>query len=337
MKSKLIAALMLSVGTLFAVEAAAEGLKMRVSLDTTATHIRTIQVGRYLEAVKERSKGAIEPELFHSGQLFRDRDIGKALRQGGAEMGVPGTWVLAGFEPNMEFSVLPSMYGQPREVTYKVSDGEVGKQLNASLEQKLKVKVIGKWLDLGSSHTYSTTKPLNSPSDMKGLKVRTSGGHGQFVRVKFFDGLPNFTAWPDVPLALSQGNFDALISTNESIASAKLWDSGIKYSIQDYQFYAQYVPMVAEGFFAKLKPEQQKMLTDTWAEMVDRFRDEANEAQRKAAETMAQNGIKVVTAKPEDLAEARKRMLATEVDLVRELKFDPAIVTKVNAVVSMTN
>jgi len=310
---------------------------MRVSLDTTAVHIRTKLVGEYLEAVKKRTGGAIEPELFHSAQLFRDRDVGKALRQGGAEMAVPGQWVLTGFEPNLDYPFLPICYGRDRAAMHKISDGEVGQIINRSLEQKLNSKVLGKWFDLGASHTYATNRPLNKPDDLKGLKIRTSGGHGQFVRVKFFDGLPNFTAWPDVPLALSQGNFDALISTNESIASAKLWDSGIKYSIQDYQFYAQYVPMVAEGFFAKLKPEQQKMLTDTWAEMVDRFRDEANEAQRKAAETMAQNGIKVVTAKPEDLAEARKRMLATEVDLVRELKFDPAIVTKVNAVVSMTN
>lgn len=323
--------------TLIALPAAAEGVKMRVSLDTTATHVRTILVGQYLDAIKAKSKGEIEPELFHSGQLFRDRDIGKALRQGGAEMGVPGTWVLTGFEPNMEYSVLPSLYGQPREMMYKISDGEVGKQLNASLEQKLNAKVLGKWMDLGSSHTYSTTKPLTKSTDMKGLKVRTSGGHGQMVRVKFFDGLPNFTAWPDVPLALSQGNFDALISTNESVASAKLWDSGIKYSVQDNQFYAQYVPLLSQAFYNKLKPEQQKLLVDTWAQMIDKFREEANTAQMKAKESMEAAGIKVVSPSKEDLAESRKRMLVTEADLVKELKLDPAIVAKINAIVNVTN
>jgi C4-dicarboxylate-binding protein DctP len=336
MHKRNVACAALALGALFGGEAFAEGVKMRVSLDTTATHIRTIQVGRYLDAVKAKSKGSIEPELFHSGQLFRDRDVGKAIRQGGAEMAVPGTWVLTGFDPNIEFSALPALYGQPREVTYRISDGEVGQIINKSLEQKLKAKVLGKWLDLGSSHTYAV-KPLEKPSDMEGMKVRTSGGHGQFVRVKFFGGLPNFTAWPDVPLALSQGNFDALISTNESIASAKLWESGIKYALQDYHFYAQYVPLVSETFFNKLTAEQRAVLNETWAEMIDGFRDEANAAQAKAAETMAANGVKVTVVDKSILAEARKRMLVTEDELVKELKFDPKLVAKINAVVNASN
>lgn len=323
-------------GLLFTGEAFAEGVKMRVSLDTTATHIRTIQVGRYLEAVKEKSKGSIEPELFHSGQLFRDRDVGKALRQGGTEMAVPGTWVLGGFEPNIEFFSLPALYGQPREVVYKISDGEVGQILNKSLEQKLKAKVIGKWLDLGSSHTYATKK-LEHPDDIKGMKVRTSGGHGQFVRVNFFGGVPNFTAWPDVPLALSQGNFDALISTNESLVSAKLWESGIKYALQDFQFYGQYIPLISESFFNKLTPEQQKIITETWAEMIDKFRDEANAAQDKARDTLAANGVKVTVVDKAVLADARKRMLPTEADIVKELKLDPKLAAKINEVVNAAN
>jgi C4-dicarboxylate-binding protein DctP len=310
---------------------------MRVSLDTSAVHIRTKLVGEYLDAIKKKTNGAIEPELFHSAQLFRDRDVGKALRQGGVEMAVPGEWVLTGFEPNLDYPFLPICYGRSREEMYKISDGEVGKLLNASLEQKLNVKVLGKWFDLGSSHTYSATKPLNGPDDLKGMKIRTSGGHGQFVRVKFFDGVPNFTAWPDVPLALSQGNFDGLITTNESLVSAKLWEAGVKYALQDYQGFAQYIPLVADAFLEKLKPEQRKILFDTWAEMIGGFRDQAFAAQEKARETMAEHGVKVVNASKADLEATRKRMLPTQNDVVKELKMDSGLVAKITAAFSATN
>ncbi len=316
---------------------AAAQVKMRVSLDTTAVHIRTKLVGEYLEAVKKRTGGAIEPELFHSAQLFRDRDVGKALRQGGAEMAVPGQWVLTGFEPNLDYPFLPICYGRDRAAMYKISDGEVGQIINRSLEQKLNSKVLGKWFDLGASHTYATNRPLNKPDDLKGLKIRTSGGHGQFVRVKFFDGVPNFTAWPDVPLALSQGNFDGLITTNESLVSAKLWEAGVKYALQDYQGFAQYVPLVADSFLEKLKPEHRKILFDTWAEMIDGFRDQAFAAQEQARETMAQNGVKVVMAGKADLDATRQRMLPTQDDFVKELKMDPAVVAKIQATFAMTN
>ncbi len=322
---------------MLAAGASAETVKLRASLDTTAVHIRTKSVGLYLDAVKSRSKGTIETELYHSGQLFKDANVGKALRQGGAEMAVPGTWVLSGFEPSLEFTTLPATYGRSRQELYKLSDGEVGQQLNKSLEQKLNVKVLGKWFDLGHSHTFATSKALNGPTDLKGLKIRTSGGGGQMLRVKFFDGLPNFTAWPDVPLALSQGNFDALLTTSESAVSAKLWDSGVKYLLLDQQFFAQYVPMIARGFYDKLKPEQQKLLVDTWAEMIDKFREEAHAAQMKAKDTLAQNGVKVVEPSKADIVAVRQKMMPTQDEVAKELKVDPGVVAKVNQTVGAMN
>jgi C4-dicarboxylate-binding protein DctP len=312
-------------------------VKMRVSLDTTAVHIRTKLVSEYLDAVKKKTGGAIEPELFHSAQLFRDRDVGKALRQGGIEMAVPGEWVLTGFEPNLDYPLLPICYGRERQELYRISDGEVGQAINKSLEQKLNSKVLGKWFDLGASHTYSASKPLTKSDDMKGMKVRTAGGAGQMERVKFFGGVPNFTAWSDVPLALSQGNFDGLITTNESIVSAKLWDSGIKYALQDYQGFGQYIPLVADSFLKKLRPEHRKILFDIWAEMIEGFRDRVFAAQEQARETMAQNGIKVVVATKADIDATRKRMLPTQLDIVKELKIDPALVAKINATYGVMN
>ena len=61
---------------------------------------------------------------------------------------------------------------------------------------------------------------------------------------QYRNATPNVTAWPDVPLALSQGTFDGLSSTDESLASAKLWESGVKYGFEDHEFVGFYVPMM---------------------------------------------------------------------------------------------
>jgi TRAP-type C4-dicarboxylate transport system substrate-binding protein len=49
--------------------------------------------------------------------------------------------------------------------------------------------VIGPWLDLGFFNWYSTNKPLNSYSDLKGLKIRNNGGAGQAWRTQFMHAL----------------------------------------------------------------------------------------------------------------------------------------------------
>lgn len=315
---------------------AQEPLKMRLSLDTSATHTRTIQMTGFAQELEKIASGRLKIEVFHSAQLFRDRDVGKALRQGGAEMGVPGPWNLTGIETNLDITQAPSFYGRTAAEVYKVIDGEVGKALNGMIEKKLGVHVIGTWLDLGAAHTFSTSKPLNGPDDLKGLKIRTSGGAGQMLRVRFFEGVPNFTAWPDVPLALSQGTFDALFTTNESVKSAKLWDSGVKYSLQDYQFFAQYIPMVSEAFWKKLGPDLQKMITDTWAAKNPGWRKEMAESQAESLEIMKKNNIKVGAPDAAALDTTRKRLMSTQDAVVKELKLDPALVDKANAAFGMT-
>ena len=102
--------------------------------------------------------------------------------------------------------------------------------INSQIEQKLRSHVLGPWLDLGFQNWYSTSKPIDTLADLKGMKIRNSGGAGQSWRVRFVGAIPNTTAWPNVPLALSQGTFDGFVSSNESLVSAKLWEAGVKYS-----------------------------------------------------------------------------------------------------------
>ncbi|HEY1412590.1 MAG TPA: TRAP transporter substrate-binding protein DctP, partial [Rhodopila sp.] len=209
--------------------AKADPIKLRVSVDTTPSHGRTISIADFLKKLEAASQGAIAPQLFDSGQLFPDRDVIKALVLGQVEMAAPGTWLVSAYVPEADMAQLPLFYGQPVDVTHRAIDGIPGDMVNEQVSKKLRVKIPGRWIDLGFTNWYSTRKPLQTLADLKGLKIRNSGGFAQPWRARFFGAVPNMTAWPDVPLALSQGTFDALQSTDESCASAKLWDAGLHY------------------------------------------------------------------------------------------------------------
>src|SRR5260370_17298365 len=97
------------------------------------------------------------------------------------------------------------------------------------------------------------------------MKIRNSGGAGQFSKAKFFGATPNMTAWPDVPLALSQGTFDGLTTTNESIPSAKLWDSGLKFGLETHKALNSNIPMVSQIFWKNLTPDLHNLMAALWA------------------------------------------------------------------------
>ena len=238
--------------------------KMRISLDTNATHVRNKGTEIFAAELKKRIGNQLAVEIFPSAQLFRDRDIPKALRQNAIEMGIPGTWQLDGIEPNTAIQTLPMFYGVDAETVHKIMDGKLGEFLNKRMEQRLKVKILGKWDDLGFQHFYSVSKPIAKYDDLKGMKIRYPGGTANAARIKALGGTPTLIPWPDLPLALSQGVVDAVTTTNESAFTAKLWDSGLKYAFEDYQFFGQYVPMISLDFWNKQPKAVQEAIVAAW-------------------------------------------------------------------------
>ncbi len=311
--------------------AAQSPIQLRASLDTSATHERTIAVGDYLKKLEAASGGRIKTQLFHSGQISKDINVPRALRDGSVEMAAPGVGMLSGFVPDTEIVQLPVFYGQPLALQQRIFDGAVGKKINEAIEQKVGAKVIGPWLELGFSNYYTTRKPLNDFKDLEGLKIRTAGGFGQFARAKFFGAIPNMTPWPDVPLSLSQGNCDGVATTNESAVSAKLWDSGLRYALEDHQYVGYYIPMVSNGFWKKLTPDLQRLVLETWVQNVAAYRRKMEIAQDEAHVILAQHGVKFVTPTKEQLAAVRTRMMKEQDQIARELKLTPELVHQVTA------
>ncbi len=187
-------------------------------------------------------------------------------------------------------------------------DGKSGQLLAKQIEAQLRSHVIGSWLDLGFFNWYSTSKPLNSYADLEGLKIRNNGGAGQAWRTQFMGAIPNTTPLPNVALALSQGTFDGLITSHETVASGQFWESGIRHSLEDHQFIGEYIPMVSLAFWQKLSADLQQAFTALWQENVSAYRANMATAQSRARELAQSHGISIVEPSPDEL-EAKRRVM----------------------------
>ena len=308
-----------------------EPLRLRLSLDTAPSHLRNVSMKDYLGKVEAASNGKIKTEVFESGQLYPDLEVGKALIQGQVEMAAPGSWTITGIVSAADCFQLPVLYGQPIDLIHRIIDGKPGQFLNGKIQQKLRSHVLGPYLDLGFQNWYSANKPIANLADLKGMKIRNSGGAGQAWRARFLGAIPNTTAWPNVPLALSQGTFDGLVSSNESLVSAKLWDAGVKYALEDHQWIAEYIPLMSQVFWDKLSPDLQKIVTDLWAQNIPAYRANMAAAQARARTTLEEHGVKFSDPTPEQTAEARKLMLVEQDQLAKDIKVAPEMVKLIMA------
>jgi C4-dicarboxylate-binding protein DctP len=249
-------------------------------------------------------------------------------------MAVPGTWSLTGIVPDADFIQLPALYGRPIELLHGVVDGRAGQLLASQIEQRLSAHVIGPWLDLGFFNWYSTAKPLNGFDDLKGLKIRNNGGAGQAWRTQFMGAIPNTTPLPNVPLGLSQGTFDGLITSHETVASGQFWESGIRHALEDHQFVGEYIPIVSLAFWQKLSGELQQAFTDLWRANIATYRDSMAAAQGHARELAQAHGIEIVTPTAADLSAKRQAMVAQQNQVATLSRISPEMVAAVTAEVA---
>jgi C4-dicarboxylate-binding protein DctP len=308
-----------------------EPMLLRCSLETPPSHARNVVVRDYLGRIEQASGGKIKTQLFESGQLFPDLQVGKALLQGQIEMAVPGTFALTGVVPDADFIQLPVLYGRPINMLHAVIDGKAGKLLGDQIETRLSAHVLGPWLDLGFFNWYSTSKPLNSYDDLKGLKIRNNGGAGQAWRTQFMGAIPNTTPLPSVPLALSQGTFDGLITSHETVASGQFWESGIRHALEDHQFVGEYIPMVRLAFWQKLPAELREQFADLWQTNIATYRASMAAAQARARETALAHGITITAPQAEELAAKRQAMMQYQDNVAMLSRISPEMVTLVSA------
>lgn len=298
--------------------------KFRIALDTNNSHPRNQGVQLFIKELKARTGDRFDIELYPSGQLFRDRDIPRALRQNAVEMGVPGTWQLDSSEPNAALLSLPMFYGVQPDKVLELMDGNLGRFLNRKFESRMKVKIPGPWMLLGMQNTFGVSAPIDY-QDYKGKKIRYPGGSGNAARIKELGGVGILVPWPDVPLAMSQGVMDGLLTTYESARSAKLMDSGMKYGFEDNNQFNQYVPMIRENFWKKQPAEVKAAILEAWEIAAKSERSKALGAQAAAKKQLVSQGLKVIVPTTEQIDAARKKLMTVQAQLVKDMKIDPEV------------
>jgi TRAP-type C4-dicarboxylate transport system substrate-binding protein len=304
---------------------AAEPIRLRVSVETPPSHGHTMAAADFCRQVDDASKGAIKTELFHSGQLFTDQNVISALVQNQVEMSIPGTWGIAGFVPSVDVAQLPALYSRPVEIAHRVIDGKTGQMINTEIAGKLRMHVLGRWLDLGFENWFATTRTLTSLDDLKGLKIRNSGGAGKAWRTSFLGAIPNTTPMPGVALALSQGTFDGLITSNETAASSSLWEVRVHNVLEDHQAFNGYVPLIGGAFWQGLPAEHQAMLTGIWDASLAGYRANMAAAQAAARDKLIAHGVVLTAPDAAQIDAVRKRMMAVQDGLVKQWRITPEI------------
>src|ERR1700681_2620044 len=217
------------------------------------------------ELAEKYTDGKVKVEVYPNSSLYKDKEEIEALQLGSVQMLAPST---AKFAPlgAKEFEALDLPWLFKDEETYaKAMKGPVGKWLFQKLESK-GISGLAYW-DNGC-HMTSANRPLLTPADFQGLKVRISGSKIADRYFRDVGSIPQIMAFSEVYQALQTGVVDGCENTPSNYQTQK-FDEVQKDITVSYHAHLQYAVIVNSKFWNGLPPDIRKALDKAMAEATD--------------------------------------------------------------------
>ncbi len=297
----------------------------RISVENSPEHIQTQTLRRFADALNQEAGDVLKVELHDSATLFRDADVFSAVTEGKVEMAVPGAWHIARYQPDVNIFLLPMFYGRSAKDNHAVLESPVGRELDRRIEDALGVHIPGKWLDLGHANLYTTDRELKSLGDVKGLRIRVAGGRANVMRLEAAGAKALTIAWPDFPLHLKLGEVDGVLTTNETIRSADLWEYGLKYCLRDQEYFPMYAPMISGRIWNMLSEKLRAIITEQWEKAADWERGAAANAQQEAQNDLVRHGMVFTIPDEREISQWRKRLSEHQDEIISKTGMDKGL------------
>lgn len=241
---------------------------------------------RFKELAEKYTDGKVKVEVYPNSQLYKDKEEVEALQLGAVQMLAPS---MAKFGPlgvkEYEAFDLPYIF-HDREALRKITEGPVGKKLLGMLESK---GILGLAFWDNGFKIMSANRPLISPDDMLGLKMRIQSSKVLEAQMRTLGAIPQVMAFAEVYQALQTGVVDGTENPPSNMYTQKMHEVQ-KYATLTNHGYLGYVLIVNKKFWDGLPADIRPKLEKAVAEATQYTNDISQQENNDALQAMIKSG-----------------------------------------------
>lgn len=171
----------------------------------TTSNLLHVSLENFAAYVNEQSGGRVKIDLYAAEQLGSNAEMAEMLEMGSLDAMMLPQGNEAIYAPKLNTLGLPFLFTNYDEV-YKVLDSEIGEELVADLESRNMIQIA--YWENGLRQVTNSKCPINAPSDLNGLKIRTPEDAMTLAIFNALGASPSPLAFSELYLALQQGTFD---------------------------------------------------------------------------------------------------------------------------------
>ena len=179
---------------------------MKIAFNQPNTHPQFIALKAMGERIKARTNNAYDVKVFPNETLGAQKDTIELVQAGTIPMAMVAGPLLENFNPDFVVFNLPGVFASQEHQAKVVNDPAIVSGLYSSIDSK-NIHVLGAFFG-GVRNVYNSKKPINTPADLHGMKIRVIESDTNIAMMKLMGGTGTPMGQGDVYTAIQSGVLD---------------------------------------------------------------------------------------------------------------------------------
>ncbi|WP_221931588.1 TRAP transporter substrate-binding protein [Palleronia caenipelagi] len=273
---------------------------IRVASVTGPTHHHNVSLRWFADQIAAADVG-LKIEVLDGAQLGGERDYIEGMMLGSIQMAQVSTAPLSGFIPQFDLFSLPYLI-RDTDHFKNVVNGPVGEEFSALAEER-GIKILA-WFDNGYRNVFNKVRPINTPDDLDGLKIRVMESPLMVNTVNAMGGSATPMSYSELYTALEQGVLDGGENAAGNVLNDKFYEVSGYYSLTQH-FRPPGVVAISMATWNGLDEAQQAAITEQAAALQEYEIELTGQVGAEALEELKAKGMEINEA---DVASFRDRM-----------------------------
>jgi len=241
---------------------AARRYEIKFGIDLATDHPTTMHMRQVAVQVRKTTGGAVQIGIFPNSELGDDTHMLSDLRAGAIEMMGIGDNILATLVPSAAIDNVGFAF-KDSGTAWAALDGAVGDIVRADIAKAGLVPMHAIW-DEGFRETTTSTKPIVTPEDLKGFKIRVPPSPISLSLFKALGAAPETINVAELYTALQTHVVDGQENPLGNIETQKFYQVQ-KYCSMTNHMWVGYWMVASESFWKRLPANYQKVVADAFA------------------------------------------------------------------------
>lgn len=257
----------------------------------------------FKDYVEKATNGSIKVEIYPAGQFGKDQPTMEGLKLGTLELAVAHDGAIATVYKPIGVLGIPFLFDS-HEQAWRVYDSAWLKGFSDDMVKKTGIRMMSV-ADNGVRHFTNSLRPIQTPADMKGMKIRIQPSPVFKTLVESLGASPSAIPWAELPTALQQKVVDGQENGVTNILAASLYQYQ-KYATLDGHVYSVHAYLINDRFYNGLTPVERKAVDEGVAKATAIHRKMTAEQDDNAKAILEKNGMQVYVPTAAQIGEFRK-------------------------------